>query len=160
MPDIIRHAVRAILVDVASERLLLIRARAPDDAGDLWLTPGGGREAGESDADALRRELWEETGHEVVGAAPLLWTRRHTYRFRNREIEQHERFYWVPTFPFEPTARHNPADQEMSVFRGFRWWNLGAIEASRETFVPGRIAASVRGVLHRGLPTAPFDVDR
>ncbi len=157
MPTI-RHAVRAVLVDPVSERLLLIRARAPDDVRDLWLTPGGGVESGESEGDALRREIWEETGYEIRAATRLIWTRRHTYHFRGRDIEQHERFYFAPTAAFEPTARHNPADAEMMVFREFRWWELDAIEASTEVFVPGNLASAVRDLIHAGPPEEPFDI--
>src|SRR5689334_3384007 len=32
---------------------------------DLWTTPGGGVDPGETPADAVAREVWEETGFEV-----------------------------------------------------------------------------------------------
>jgi 8-oxo-dGTP pyrophosphatase MutT (NUDIX family) len=162
---IIRHAVRAILVDPASHRLLLMRARAPDDRRDLWLTPGGGIEPGESERAALRREVWEETGLRLDAEAPPVWTRRHRYRFGGQDIDQHERFFFAPTTEFEPTSRHNPADAEMMVFREFRWWDLNAIEATTEVgaplgaiFVPSQLAPALRALLNAGPPSAPFDI--
>jgi ADP-ribose pyrophosphatase YjhB (NUDIX family) len=41
-------------------RILL--CRHDKGAGEVWLLPGGGVQAGESLLDALQRELWEETG--------------------------------------------------------------------------------------------------
>lgn len=39
-------------------------------AGGLWAPPGGRLEEGEGLQDALRREMWEELGVEVVSAGP------------------------------------------------------------------------------------------
>jgi ADP-ribose pyrophosphatase YjhB (NUDIX family) len=55
-------------VVVAAGQLLLIQRGHPPEAGS-WSLPGGRIEAGETDADALVREVREETGLEVtVGA--------------------------------------------------------------------------------------------
>lgn len=48
-------------------RLLVVR-RAREPGAGLWSVPGGRVERGESDAEAVRREVLEETGlHVVVG---------------------------------------------------------------------------------------------
>jgi 8-oxo-dGTP diphosphatase len=58
---------------------VLICKRAPHaHQGDLWEFPGGKLEPGESSASALRRELREEVGIEVVAARPLIRV-RHDY---------------------------------------------------------------------------------
>ncbi|MCA8882575.1 MAG: NUDIX domain-containing protein [Rhodobacteraceae bacterium] len=54
-----RLAVRAVLVH--RDALLLVNA-FPDGKSDLWCTPGGGVEAGESLTANLHREVFEETG--------------------------------------------------------------------------------------------------
>lgn len=55
---------------------ILVSQRGPD-AGQAgrWEFPGGKREAGESDASALARELKEELGVEL-GIGPRIWTTR------------------------------------------------------------------------------------
>jgi 8-oxo-dGTP pyrophosphatase MutT (NUDIX family) len=157
-PATIRHAVRAILMDPDSQRILLMRAQVPEGTHDLWLTPGGGMESGESREQALQREVWEETGRRIGELAPPVWIRRHDYEFRGVNIDQHETFYFVPTMLFRPTTRYNPAEAEMSVFREFRWWSVTEIQRSEEIFVPLRLADHLQHLLVADPPTVPIDV--
>jgi ADP-ribose pyrophosphatase YjhB (NUDIX family) len=57
-------AVAAVVVDDTGRVVLIRRGKAPD-LGE-WSIPGGAVELGESLADALRREIREETGLDVV----------------------------------------------------------------------------------------------
>jgi len=95
----LRENVRAVVLD-ARERVLLLRYG--NEYGEWWVTPGGGREAGESDDQTLRRELLEEVGLEGCAVGPLLW-----------ELEQYDhddpafgggrsRVYLVRVDRFEP----------------------------------------------------------
>jgi 8-oxo-dGTP pyrophosphatase MutT (NUDIX family) len=65
-----RVSIRAAVVDERGRVLLL---RYCDDYADWWVTPGGGREAGETDEQTLRRELAEEVGLVDFEPGPLLW---------------------------------------------------------------------------------------
>lgn len=47
-------------------RVLLCHIAPSVGAGDLWTLPGGGLRFGEAPADAVLRELTEETGHSGV----------------------------------------------------------------------------------------------
>ena len=56
-----RRAARVLCLD-PSARVLLLHWRDPQDGRLIWEPPGGGLEEGETDLEAARRELFEETG--------------------------------------------------------------------------------------------------
>jgi 8-oxo-dGTP diphosphatase len=64
----------------------ILVTRRPDRPGrpGQWEFPGGKVEPGESEPEALRRELVEELGTEVEVGALLL---RHTHRYAELEVE-------------------------------------------------------------------------
>jgi 8-oxo-dGTP diphosphatase len=65
-----RIAAYGVCVD-AEGRLLLARASSSITLRGRWFLPGGGVDHGESPADALRREMYEEAGL-TVELGPLL----------------------------------------------------------------------------------------
>ncbi|HSG79251.1 MAG TPA: NUDIX domain-containing protein [Acidimicrobiia bacterium] len=71
----LRNSAKAVIV--RDGRLLVTDNRSPDDPEGRWLLlPGGGQQAGETLVEALRREVLEETGFEVV-VGSLLWIREY-----------------------------------------------------------------------------------
>lgn len=61
VPTIVAAVVRR------GSQLLLVEQQGPHDPHPSWMLPGGRVEEGESVIDALRREIREETGLELVG---------------------------------------------------------------------------------------------
>ena len=95
----LRDAVRAVVVD-PDERVLLVRFEFPNWTG--WATPGGGVDPGETDAEALRRELEEEVGLDASELGPLVWMRTHLFELGIDWDGQVERYYLVRAPAFEP----------------------------------------------------------
>ena len=69
MPDSVIPCVGAVIKDDQGRLLLIKRGHEP--GAGLWSLPGGRIEPGETDAEALVREMREETGL-AVQAGPLL----------------------------------------------------------------------------------------
>jgi len=152
-----RSAVRGLLL-TESGRLLLTRIHLPDSDTFLWITPGGGIEAGERHEDALVREVREETGHTISNWSGPVWIRRHRFDFQGRTYDQHETFYLVHTSHFEPDHGSNPAEIEQALFREFRWWTPDEIRRSAEVFVPGSMGQHLEDLLRNGCPATPVAV--
>jgi 8-oxo-dGTP diphosphatase len=70
------HVAVAVIRDEQG-RVLLSRRREGTHLAGLWEFPGGKVEPGESVGQALRREIHEETGLEVLAHRPLIGIRHH-----------------------------------------------------------------------------------
>lgn len=66
------------------DTILVTRRRDGAERGGLWEFPGGKVEAGESEPDALRREIREELGCGLRVGELLL---RHAHRYPDLEVE-------------------------------------------------------------------------
>lgn len=151
-----RRVVRAVLL-TTDQRVLLMRVQEPVSGIEFWVTPGGGLEPGESDEDALRREVAEETGATRFSVGQMVWTRRIEFTWDNRAYSQNEYFYWVQTEPFEPTMDANPARGEASAFREFRWWSIDDIGRFEKTFWPRDLHSVLENLSRNEPPEEPFD---
>jgi 8-oxo-dGTP pyrophosphatase MutT (NUDIX family) len=78
-------AVTAIVRNDAGELLMIERAD-----NSLWAVPGGAQEVGESVAEAVRREVLEETGIrvEVTGLSGVYSDPRHVIAYDDGEVRQ------------------------------------------------------------------------
>ncbi len=149
-----RRGVRALILDPA-DRVLMVRFE--DELGSWWSTPGGGIDPGESDAEALARELSEEVGLRDFELGSLIWTRRHWLVNPRRWGGQEERHYLVRTAAFAPAAAFSVAELAAEGVHEARWFTVD--ELATVITGPRRLASLVRDLLEHGPPAEPFDID-
>ena len=126
-----------------------MQIRHPQSGALFWITPGGGLQAGESLASALRRELNEELGLTEFEIGPLLWQRQHSFDWDQRRICQREDYYLVHSQRFEPIIS-DPV--EATLLQAFRWWRLAELAQTSERLTPLRLATIVQNYLLSGPP--------
>ncbi len=140
LEPVAREAVRGVVLDTGG-RVLLVRFEHPVTHESWWATAGGGVDPGETDEEALRRELREEAGLVEFEVGPLVHTREHTFPWGGQIIRQRERFHLIRV------DRHDAAptiDLEPEGVTEVRWWSLAELDATAEAINPAGLAALVR----------------
>jgi ADP-ribose pyrophosphatase YjhB (NUDIX family) len=148
-----RQTARVILLD-PHDRILLLKGRLPSDpdAPAVWFTVGGGVEAGETLAQAARREILEETGFAASEIGEVLWRAEQVFKDRKgRPILIKEAFMLARCAGGEPSRADWDA-LEREFVDDIRWWTLDELRATDEPVYPPDLA---REVARRILTSAP-----
>ena len=135
-----RQAVRGLVLD-RDGRVLLVRFQHPISGHAWWATAGGGVDDGESDDEALRRELREEAGLDEVEIGPVVHTREHTFPWARRIVHQRERFHLVRVDRHEPVPTIDLAPEGVTEVR---WWDRAELAAPAEEIVPAELLEIIR----------------
>ena len=130
---------RVVLVE-ESESVLLLSGRdaSAPERGGFWFTPGGGVEPGESLEEAARREVLEETGHELGELGPEMWHRRTAFWFDGQHYDQEETWFVVACERFEPVAVAW-TEVEARTMTGARWWPVEELALTEELLYPAEL---------------------
>ncbi len=146
----LRDAVRAVVLDRAGRTLL---ARFELEHGPaFWASPGGGLLPGESDADALARELAEECGLRRFEPGPLVWVREHWFPEMPGWAGQRERHYLVRCDAFEPAPE---LDLTAEHVHELRWFGLDELEGVETA--PRRLRGLLAELGAHGPPARPLE---
>lgn len=143
-----RFTVRAAGVCVRDDYVLLHTA----DGIDFWALPGGRCEMGEQTSHTVQREMWEETGLEVM-VGDLLWVMENFYEDEGKAFHEISFYYQMMLPESLPSPRDQP---EFTGVEGdkpltFRWFPLAEVEDLR--LFPTYFRHALRE-----LPTSPVHV--
>src|SRR4051812_19845170 len=138
----IRQAARVLLLDGAG-RVLLFRGYDParPELGSWWFTVGGGVDEGETLREAAARELFEETGLELLPDSFTGPVHREYAEFpiAGTDYFQDNEFYAV-------RVQHHEVDitrfteLEAAFVVEHRWWSVDDIRSTTETIYPECLA--------------------
>ena len=127
-PNPVLDVVIGVLLDQAARVLIAQRPSGTHMAG-CWEFPGGKRTAGEAPIDALRRELAEEIGVDLLSAEPLM-VLDHAYPDRTVRLD----VWQVTEFANAPVALEGQV---------LRWVDADELNQTRMLPADGPIVAAV-----------------
>ena len=140
----VRKCVRAILLAGGSQ-VLLMEMDFPWNDGPIWILPGGGIEKGESAAQALTRELREETGYDLNQTLAPIGHGKEPYP--EAGITLIHTYYLIDVNRFEPQPENLEA-REAEWLRRFRWWPLDELGASNTIVLPSNLGDGIDTLLN------------
>jgi TDG/mug DNA glycosylase family protein len=142
----LRPSVRGFALD-GEGRVLLVRY--PDWEPGVWVAPGGGVEPGETDEEALRREVREELGVEVAEVGPCVWVRSHICAWHGDVFDARERLHTVRLVD-GPFTLERPDGEA-------RCWSADELEATSDLVSPRALGRLLRDLLEHGPPPEAID---
>jgi len=135
------------------DRILLFETRLAYT--HAWLTPGGGVKAGESFAEAARRELWEEVGVRDFELGPCVWTLRFSFEHRGEVVDQREQYFVARLDSSEVVDANREAKERAEILR-HRWWTGAELHGADASFRPRELPTLFPAVVSGDVPRNPI----
>ena len=152
-----RPTARVLLLDEEDRIFLIYTDGEMSGIGlpNVWLTPGGGVESGESYEEAALRELVEEVALDHVALGPCIWLRTFPFARDGVRYAKQERYFVCRVDHFEIDGA---AQVDVANVVGYKWWSADEIEASSDLFASRTLGRLLGPVLRGEIPGEPVDV--
>ena len=147
----IRYTARGLILNDKRELLLMrIEDNTTYDAlrkdDHFWVTIGGTIEEGETEEEAVSREIIEETGINDFSVGELAFFGQHTLLFSGFPVRHFEKYYLVHANQFD-THQENLTHNEKQIFRELYWWPLADLLSTKEVVYPRCLGAQMQGLM-------------
>jgi len=162
LPRSPRQVVRLVLFDPRGRTLLVKHEDAapadPSEPGTLryWVLPGGGQERNETPEDAVKRELFEESGIRTTTIGPCVWVRRGRL-LHHGEPQPYIEHAFLAFAGADTPPPHSPSPTGENIV-DVRWWSLQAMADSHETFFPRGLVDLLTPLADGDIPEEPFAI--
>lgn len=157
-----RLTARGILINKNSGNVLFIKyldrySKSTMEFTDgFWVLPGGGVEKHETFQDALKREIYEETGITSIIIKNCVLSRIVYGELRNNEQNlYYERYYVVETDEVK-ISTNNLTNEETEVIKKYKWWSINELKQTKDIVLPLSLKLYVDIALTN--PNYPIDI--
>ncbi len=154
----IRKSARALLIN-SENKILLFKFRFPQiHEKVLWVTPGGGVEEGGNFEQALKRELFEETGLIFNSIGPWVWTKEVVFNGKKGDFVSYERYYLIKSDNTDISVENMTLD-DVRTLNGYKWWSIDELLSSSEEFFTPQIGNLLLEVITGNIPNRPININ-